>query len=1218
MSYVRALSKLRLAVLFAVTGLATFALVSGVASALVKNNTFGSAGSGSGQFNFPKGIAVDQSTGDIYVGDQFQARVEKFNSAGVFQEAWGWGVADGNAQFETCTATCQSGIGGNGQGQFSTPSSLAVDSTTHDVYVGDSGNQELLKFTAAGAFVSSNDGTTSTQGHFQNLAAIAVDQSGNLWTEDSNTGNVDEFDNTGAFQREWNDGFQFGFSNGIAVDATNSAVYVISNSGNAVKFSLTGTNPKTIDSSGFVSSLAVDPGTGDLYAGEASNTVSVAVYDKTGAKTDSFPANGILSLGGLSLRSSTTQLAILDQSNNDVETFVPAVPSAPVVDAESTPKVGAFAATLSAQINPFGADTSCTFEYVDDTTFQTTHDFSAATSVPCSPASLGPSFTDQTATADISGLTPSTAYDYRVVAKNAQGTTNGSTQTFTTAAEPFVDSESATGVTDTAATIRAQINPNGGDTTAQFEFGTDTSYTGGKVPAKPVDVGNGTTDAGAAADLTGLKPDTIYHYRVILDGQINGPDEAFKTFAGNAAGGLPDGRGYEMVTPVDKDNGEPFLRQAPSSAFQASTDGNAISFLSFDAFQGSVWDGSFYVSRRGASNWTSENVIPPQSTETGLLCATLGAAMMGYSPDLSKGVLADGGSLIGSCGQPAPPLVNGEPQGKQNLFVRNNGDGTYQLVNVTPGSATPANANVQGFSSDLSHVVFDEAAPLTADAGPGDNLYDWSGGTVHLVSIVGGNPVTGAIAGGNAAVFEHGISTDGSTIFFTSGGNLYVRQGDATTKQVDAPAAGAPGPGGGGSFGWASADGKTVVFTDDASAGLTSDTVAGSGTNIYEYNTASAKLTDLTANEANTGAQGVSMLTGDPLGTGYLYYGKFDGTNMSIQVVHGGHTSQVAQISVNDSCNWSSFCLAARMSDNGRYYAFLSSASDPNTNPNSLQNIYLYDSQAGGKPDCVTCNPAATHGTSFPAPASPAIGSGEAYMPRNVSDTGQVFFNSQDQLVQGDNNSHEDVYEWEKGALSLLSSGHSPDDTWFIDSSSSGNDVFIGTSDQLVSQDTDTAMDLYDVRVGGGFPASAPPPVCQGEGCKPLPTGTPPVPPAATITFSGPGNVKPSHAKSKHGKKHKKKKAKKSVTVRRAVTGDVIALRVRVPGAGRLTATGAGVSSATRNVRQAGTVLIRLRVTPALRRALAHQGKRKLTIRVRYEPAGGSASTATVHLTVES
>ena len=67
--------------------------------------------------------------------------------------------------------------------------------------------------------------------------------------------------------------------------------------------------------------------------------------------------------------------------------------------------------------------------------------------------------------------------------------------------------------------------------------------------------------------------------------------------------------------------------------------------------------------------------------------------------------------------------------------------------------------------------------------------------------------------------------------------------------------------------------------------------------------------------------------------------------------------------------------------------------------------------------------------------------------------------------------------------------------------------MFFATFNQLVPQDTDTAPDYYDARVDGGFPATAPPPSCQGDGCKPPETATPPVPVVATVTFFGPGNV---------------------------------------------------------------------------------------------------------------
>ena len=72
---------------------------------------------------------------------------------------------------------------------------------------------------------------------------------------------------------------------------------------------------------------------------------------------------------------------------------------------------------------------------------------------------------------------------------------------------------------------------------------------------------------------------------------------------------------------------------------------------------------------------------------------------------------------------------------------------------------------------------------------------------------------------------------------------LYMRQNGSTTVQVDAPASGAPVCGG---LLAASAGGSKVFFTDDSSAGLTSNTQSGSGANLYEYDLSTNTLTDLT------------------------------------------------------------------------------------------------------------------------------------------------------------------------------------------------------------------------------------------------------------------------------------------------------------------------------------------------------------------------------------
>ncbi len=76
----------------------------------------GTGGGGAGQLSFTPtvtfgtiaGVAID-SSGDVYVADEFDNRIDEFSAAGAFIKAYGWGVVDGASQFETCTTTCQSG-----------------------------------------------------------------------------------------------------------------------------------------------------------------------------------------------------------------------------------------------------------------------------------------------------------------------------------------------------------------------------------------------------------------------------------------------------------------------------------------------------------------------------------------------------------------------------------------------------------------------------------------------------------------------------------------------------------------------------------------------------------------------------------------------------------------------------------------------------------------------------------------------------------------------------------------------------------------------------------------------------------------------------------------------------------------------------------------------------------------------------------------------------
>jgi hypothetical protein len=173
--------------------------------------------------------------------------------------------------------------------------------------------------------------------------------------------------------------------------------------------------------------------------------------------------------------------------------------------------------------------------------------------------------------------------------------------------------------------------------------------------------------------------------------------------------------------------------------------------------------------------------------------------------------------------------------------------------------------------------------------------------------------------------------------------------------------------------------------------------------------------------------------------------------------------------------------------------------------------------------------------------------------PHNLPDEGEgrLFFESQDALSPKDTNGHiQDVYEWEPqgvgscekegGCFFLFSSGQSPNDSMFVDSTPSGDDAFFVTRERLVTSDKDEMLDLYDARVGGGIevPEEVP---CEGEGCKGPGTEALSQPGAGSAKFVGPGNEKsnkcPSGKVRRRGKcvkpnahkhKHRRQAAKHS------------------------------------------------------------------------------------------
>jgi hypothetical protein len=190
---------------------------------------FGTGGSGAGAVVAPSGVAVDRTTGDIYVSDGFTERtsgmVQKFNSSGVFQLSWGT-AGSGNGQF-------LNGAGG-----------VAVDSAGN-VYVTDLGNHRIEKFTSGGSFIMSWGSSGTGNGQFSGPEGIATDASDNIYVADTGNHRIQKFNTSGAFITKWGtngsgDG-QFVTPLGVATDGVGD-VYVADTGNNRIqKFSPTGT-----------------------------------------------------------------------------------------------------------------------------------------------------------------------------------------------------------------------------------------------------------------------------------------------------------------------------------------------------------------------------------------------------------------------------------------------------------------------------------------------------------------------------------------------------------------------------------------------------------------------------------------------------------------------------------------------------------------------------------------------------------------------------------------------------------------------------------------------------------------------------------------------------------------------------------------------------------------------------------------------------------------
>jgi hypothetical protein len=155
---------------------------------------------------------------------------------------------------------------------------------------------------------------------------------------------------------------------------------------------------------------------------------------------------------------------------------------------------------------------------------------------------------------------------------------------------------------------------------------------------------------------------------------------------------------------------------------------------------------------------------------------------------------------------------------------------------------------------------------------------------------------------------------------------------------------------------------------------------------------------------------------------------------------------------------------------------------------------------------------------------------------RVVSDDGsRIVFTSEEPLSSAAVNHLADVYEWHEepgwseGRVSLISTGSATEPVTHVTISPSGNDVFFVTSQGLVPQDTDGVGDVYDARLGGGFPAApAESQPCSGDACQgPLTDPAPLLVPGSVSQSPGGNFATPAPVVAKAKPKAKPAKCKK-------------------------------------------------------------------------------------------
>ncbi|HWY90052.1 MAG TPA: hypothetical protein VNY31_05210 [Solirubrobacteraceae bacterium] len=696
---------------------------------------------------------------------------------------------------------------------------------------------------------------------------------------------------------------------------------------------------------------------------------------------------------------------------------------------------------------------------------------------------------------------------------------------------------------------------------------------------------------------------TLYGARVVPALAAGCPNEPFRT--GRSAS-LPDCRAYELVTPEELGRSQAIAFEQGADYVGVSADGEHVVLSSLAPLEPSPSQlGTRAVFSRSSKGWGMLSAVPPGAGELGYKIRAIDSSASLLGIEATEPYSLSDALEVGPVGGPYTRIVD-ESNENQGLLLAGANAGTADV---------PTFHTVLFDSSNHKLRVSSEREQELAEQVPAGvrELYEWSEGRLRLVNVEGEGAdmrllpssecgvelgTTNGAGNGPEGGAIGAISADDSKVFFTScseseqPSRLWMRVDGREIVEVSAPAGVRVEPSERSPvyFNEATADGSEVFF--ETATPLTADETPAEKAQaklfMYNTNTRTLTLVALGVEEhggVTTASEPLGMLVSEDGSTVYYEGEGEEGQGIyRYEIGTGEHSFVAKSLGPGDDAE-----EPAYTTPDGRFLVFVSRGIEVD-GPRGLElesrggatraGLYRYDA-LNGSVVCVSCGSgiaAPERGEMWAPHYELPVTQGAFHLVQISADGNRVFFQTTSQLVPEDTNSTEteeatvggspgeDVYEWEAfgveegpvvfcrvvvGCTHLISAGEDVGAEHFLGASEDGRDLFFSSAAQLLPQATPEFSNIYDARVGGGFPRKQAPvecTACQGVGAPPPLFGAP-----ASSTFVGAGNPSlPGGAPAPVAKPKPKAKAKVRPRCRRGYRRNRRGRCVRVARKGRV------------------------------------------------------------------